>query len=1742
MSTSLVDRARRLFEFLRGAQQLKASPVRSVDVYQREGDVVWVADVPVHPAVRTFRRDAAGVDTPMLSVERVLVVEPPEPEAELGRWLTEPLDDPEQPPSLRTRIVEVKPEAEDDRDADRDSVEEPAYLELEAFPEVRKRFSAWLPGWHRWAGQERVDRPARNLYARLYSIYVSATESPEELELVAGTGCLSWQPVDGLRIKRHLLTSAVSIDFDDRTGLLQVRPVESAEPLRLELDMVDPGLVTTPDKVNEVRADIKAYDGLALDPAATEDFARRLVHSLDPDGEYREQDESPAPGKHGVVAFAPALILRRRSHQGLIEIFDTILGQLDEAGEVPDGLIPLLDPDHVPTAPELAGDGAILTVDDEPFLPLPVNDRQLEVIRRVDTSAQTLVQGPPGTGKTHTAAALISHLLAQGKRVLVTAHTDRALREVRDKLPDEIKPLSVAVVGTSREDMADLKLAVQEIAAAASDHDGDENARAVRQHLEVVDRLSRDRAGAHSRLLQAREREVRAWEHGGYRGTLSAIAQRLDAEREKLSWLLDLTTVGPQDPAPVTSREAQEWHGYLLDERLRADEPQSRSRLLAVGAVPDAAEFARLIAVEHGAAAADQHNATLKEHAAFAAVRQLAPEQRGELQGRLHKLAGEADYLLSRREQWLDDALRDIRSGRSEQWRARGSTIAMLIETCTGWVARVGPLADVALRGGDAGALVALARELGKFLAAGGSIKTSADGSPKIGAFAHKTIKQAQPLFDSVRVDGLPPASVPQLETFIAWAEGSRVLTALDRAWPENVVIPAEDTLQERLQWHVMELTQLRRVLVLADDLAAEEQRLRWLKLPSPDWNDLNDVRRYASLAGAATTEEALVSANKPLVALERLVGESAQWSDAAHCVLDLFDAAKSRDREGYSGALRTLTRLGQVREQVNRREQLAAKLQTAAPELYQAIEADPHDAAWPEKLASFREAWNWSATRAWVAQQEAIDVNSVQLEISAIEQRIRDEVESVAARRAWDYAASPERLSGTARADLTQYAQLVQRAGKNTGLYRNQRRAEIRKAMDRCRPSVPVWIMPIYRIAEQLRVRPDMFDVVVVDEASQAGTEAVFLQYLARKIVVIGDDKQVSPSAVGVDQQQLRDLARQYLAADRYRDSWHDPRRSLFDEAKMRYGKLITLIEHRRCVPEIIGFSNRIAYEPDGIRLIPVRQYGADRLEPVKAVYLEDGYERGVTNKSNPVEVDAIVEQIEKCFADPAYDGKTFGVVSLLGPTQAKEIQNKLLGRIPKEEWQSRDLRCGDAADFQGSERDVIFLSMVAAPAPGKRMMALTQEQYVQRFNVAVSRAKDQVWVFHSVRQDELPNQECMRFQLLDYSYGVTGRRQNAGTGTSSEVVPEDRRVEPFDSLFEQRVYNRIVDRGYTVFPQYEALGYRIDLVVLGAHGRLAVECDGDQWHGPDAYERDLARQRDLERCGWRFFRIPGSAFDVDRAHALSGLWEMLRDEEIHPSGWVPLVEGAGTFVEAEPAPPEAVEPDVVSAQAWEWPAEEAPDGIVVDVETVVPVEEHLPVRSTEQGLDEPPAAVAQQSVSGVYSAFSGRLTAVAEASRDQLIEGIREIVAVEGPVLGERIHRLYVQSSGGIRVGPQLARALNSAVSLAIRRGVLLADDPLQRSGVRPRTYRLPDQPLVRVRDLGPRDLDDVPPRELATIMAELAGRQGWDDEEALFRAVLARLGLKKPTKHVRDVLSAVLRLARTLDSKARVLSTDS
>jgi len=155
-------------------------------------------------------------------------------------------------------------------------------------------------------------------------------------------------------------------------------------------------------------------------------------------------------------------------------------------------------------------------------------------------------------------------------------------------------------------------------------------------------------------------------------------------------------------------------------------------------------------------------------------------------------------------------------------------------------------------------------------------------------------------------------------------------------------------------------------------------------------------------------------------------------------------------------------------------------------------------------------------------------------------------------------------------------------------------------------------------------------------------------------------------------------------------------------------------------------------------------------------------------------------------------------------------------------------------------------------------------------------------------------------------------------------------------------------------------------------------------------------------------------------------------------------------------------------------------------------------------------------------------------------VITGLVDIVAAEGPVVGHRLHIAYVRAAGGQRVGKQVARALNLAIGSAVRQGRLIADDPLNEAGGKPRTYRLPTQPDTTVRHLGPRTLEQVPPREVAALLADAAERLGWDNNETLFRAVLTRLGLHRLTTNVEARLLAILPIARG-DDREELLDLD-
>ena len=233
----------------------------------------------------------------------------------------------------------------------------------------------------------------------------------------------------------------------------------------------------------------------------------------------------------------------------------------------------------------------------------------------------------------------------------------------------------------------------------------------------------------------------------------------------------------------------------------------------------------------------------------------------------------------------------------------------------------------------------------------------------------------------------------------------------------------------------------------------------------------------------------------------------------------------------------------------------------------------------------------------------------------------------------------------------------------------------------------------------------------------------------------------------------------------------------------------------------------------------------------------------------------------------------------------------------------QRHAILCGDSATFQGNERDIVFLSMVADRS---RRTTLTMLRYAQRFNVAMSRGRDRVVLVRSVQREDL-NPADLKARLIQH-FEQPMPALPAATGD-----PLDR----CESGFEREVMVRLMARGYRVTPQVGALGFRIDMVVEGEGGRrLGVECDGDAFHGPERWREDMRRQRMLERVGWRFWRSFASTFYTDPDGTILNLVETLARSGIEPGGGDEVASGPSPWVEYRVAAA-PIEAELDAAQA---------------------------------------------------------------------------------------------------------------------------------------------------------------------------------------------------------------------------------
>ncbi len=1395
-------------------------------------------------------------DDCLLRIARPVSTPCPTPPFNVSNWLLPDWDDPTKAAySAATRNVAAADSS-------------PLNIRFDADEQRLADFEAWVAQREEWAVTELAARKALGFFELFYEIHSAIERDGELLELVAADGRLNWRAMSSIEgsvpIDHPVLLKRVELRFDASAAEFSIHETDRPTELysALFVDLQNTAAASLRNRTAEL-------ENAALHPWGADDtdmYLKTLVQTLSPtSGRLFKERVTDEPSDAPRMWRDPMLILRKRVG-GIVNAVDAIIDDIDQRKAFAPAMVQITGASVEETS---APAPAAAIEDDDVLLGKEANQEQIQIIKRLSHSGSVLVQGPPGTGKTHTIANLIGHQLAQGKSILVTAQTAKALRVLRDKVPEVLRPLCVAVLGSDQDARRQLETSIGSITERLTTETSaslqsratrlSERRRALLTELKVVQRDLRE-------ALENEYREITVDER---RFSPSDAARYVKAHGSQHAWIPGPVKLSM--PLPLNSNELGRL--YALGAAFTADEEQDARRPLPnLDELPSEREFESLASEHQRLAATDLSAGTHRwtKSGSSAAIQALAAT-----------LAEEFSEL-RRRQAWRPYAIvAGINGGTQREV----------------WEQLIHGIEEAA----EANAQCALLRHHRPQLAKSMSAETQRriaqeivqhlEAGRGLGFVTMATRSEWRQFVKAASVAAGEPSRIDHFHVLAMVADLEVRRLEIEDAWnaligghidslfrsmgpePELACRALTEEIRHCLDWHEHTWG------TLAERLRGEGLRLDELVAQIP--------REPSPLAEYQTVERLSADVLPPLLATEadrRKQREIDEWFDrlaarvgdidpksvGASCISRLLAAVEARDASAYRAAREYAQRLLTVKPLTVERDELLSRLREVAPRWADRLQdrKAPHDKGHPP--GDLELAWIYRQLHDALVQLDRLDAQTLQYEADRARDRLRPVTQELIDATAWGQQLARLQGNNAIRQALVGWLDTAKRLMSTRHPERRQTLlTEARKLMKHSVEAVPVWIMPISMVAETFDPRATRFDLVIVDEASQADLNALIPLYMARQVVIVGDHEQVTPLGVGKEQTALENL-RKSMLHDFPNAHLFDAMSSIYDIGRQAFGDAVRLIEHFRSVPEIIAFSNRLSY--DG-KILPLRASNSTHIKPACVPYPVAGVRQGDVN---PTEAEAIVSLIKAMTRHPAYEGKTIGVISMVKDEQALLIQSLLHKRIDSVELEKRRILAGISAEFQGDERDIILLSLVDSAPEDAALRTVREGAYElvkKRYNVAASRARDQLWVVYSFDAEHDLKTDDLRFQLL----------QHAQQPNLAVPGAERDRLEP-ESPLEREVAKRLTAAGFRVRQQMSIGHFRIDLVIESDGKRLAVECDGERYRTPESLGEDIARQAVLERLGWEFVRIRGSAFFRDPDASLRRVFDRLEELGIVP------------------------------------------------------------------------------------------------------------------------------------------------------------------------------------------------------------------------------------------------------------------
>ena len=384
-----------------------------------------------------------------------------------------------------------------------------------------------------------------------------------------------------------------------------------------------------------------------------------------------------------------------------------------------------------------------------------------------------------------------------------------------------------------------------------------------------------------------------------------------------------------------------------------------------------------------------------------------------------------------------------------------------------------------------------------------------------------------------------------------------------------------------------------------------------------------------------------------------------------------------------------------------------------------------------------------------------------------------------------------------------------------------------------------PCWCVTTYAVSDSLPLKPGMFDVAIIDEASQCDIASCFpILFRAKKAVIVGDDKQL-PHLSFLEKAKEQSFLSQYGIPDKYQLMWRFRTNSMFDLADYYSMNSVMLDEHFRSLPPIINFSNHEFYN-DRIRVMR-KDFNNEKV--LELVQVPDGKVDFDATRNLP-EIEAVVKKLhEIVIEDERKNPDTPVSIGIISPFRAQVEQLKVsVSKVLSDHMiRKHQIEIGTAHTFQGDERDIMLISW--AFADNSYTQSLTFLQKANLFHVAITRGRNKVINFISRNPYDLPDGHFRNYISFMQEY------QNRQQAMLSGDIDENN----YKNNLEREIADQIRTLEHKAQAGVEIAGLSADLLI---DNKFIIEVDGMEDKFSDRVS-NMKKQAILERCGFKVKRI---------------------------------------------------------------------------------------------------------------------------------------------------------------------------------------------------------------------------------------------------------------------------------------------